>query len=113
MSREKGRYGTGYSVEEAAEVVRTQKHLMNPYHWELMKFLVESVESPKKQESLPKVGTVCEIRFDGDGDSGRAYSGLATYTGKTENIDGLCGEFELPNGDKCLFPLTDVSPHTR
>ena len=36
------------------------------------------------------------------------YDGEGKYTGKKEDIDGMCYEFLLDNGNTGFFPLSDV-----
>ena len=51
------------------------------------------------------------IGYDGDGDKDLAYTGPGIFTGKTKEIEGLCGGFRIPPDDKeCWFPTTTVYP---
>lgn len=54
-----------------------------------------------------KKGKKYAIRYKGMFDY-NDYHGEGTYTGKKEDIDGMCYEFVLDNGNTGFFPLGDV-----
>ena len=55
----------------------------------------------------PVVGKTYEISYIGYYEYDH-YKGKGVFTGNTEDIDGMCYEFTLPDGKNCFFPLDSV-----
>lgn len=65
-------------------------------------------------KNIPEVNKIYDIKFT-EGPEYQHYTGQGKFTGKSDDIDGMCYEFELLGEDfykqkTALFPLDSVFP---